>query len=287
MRRIKTFRLYESSDSFDDAIRLAFGPFTKDDDGYHFEEDVFVRKANIEDAMDKGILPSDSLKKLPIKIASVQRGLKIYNLGLETLEGCPEKVPYHFDCSGNQLRDLKNGPSFVGETYSCHKSSLVSLEGSPYQVSSLYVESNLLRNLSGGPRRVLRNLYLDRNPLTSLLGLPEFIGGTLSLTSCDSLESLNGLHMNIGKVMTSWFSIDWNLASIFNYLMSEASHNQQSKQYLLTFFEDRDLSVEEEKMLSDNWEFISSIYDNPNLAIDRIKFSPDMLRIVKTKQRFI
>jgi hypothetical protein len=285
MRRIKTFRLYESSDEFDDAIRLAFGPFTKDGDGYHFEEDVYVRKANIEDAIDNGILPSDSLKKLPIKIASVKKGLKIYDLGLETLEGCPDKVPYNFDCSGNQLRDLKNGPSFVGDTYTCHRSSLVSLEGSPFQVTSFYVESNLLRNLSGGPRRVLRNLYLDRNPLTSLVGLPEFIGGTLSLTECNLLNSLNGLHMNIGKVMTSWFSCDWDLKSIMEKL--ESNLGTEGKAYLLTFFEERDLNPQEEKTLIDNWNLIKSIYEKSGGTPEkRIRLSPDSLMLIKARSKF-
>jgi hypothetical protein len=101
---------------------------------------------------------------------------------LKSLEGCPQKVGYQFDCSEcNSLETLKGCPKEVGDYFYCYSCpELTSLEDCPKEV--------------GG------DFYCSCCPkLTSLKGCPEKVGGSFECSGCTKLESLKGCPKVVDK----------------------------------------------------------------------------------------
>jgi hypothetical protein len=81
----------------------------------------------------------------------------VTNLGLETLERCPENVPGTFECENNTaLTTLVGGPKVVGGHYRCSKTGIVNLVGAPEVVGINFNCTNCknLISLEGLPKKI-------------------------------------------------------------------------------------------------------------------------------------
>lgn len=243
---------------------------------YNVKGDVRIYSWHFKDAIKRGEI-ENRMDRMPMNFNEVTGSFNIRDVGFTSLEGCPEKVGEYFDCSGNKLVSLEGGPRSVEGVYTCFHNELKSLKGSPKRVEGMYAESNDLTNLIGSPRTILGSFYLDRNySLSSLEGIPDFIGGTLSIIST-GITSLDGLHENIGKVMTERFDIGWNHESRMEYL--KGYNNILGKELLLSYYNDRDLTPEEESGLADIWDDIEA-------DKSKIKTSERFSRLLRSKSRF-
>jgi hypothetical protein len=88
--------------------------------------------------------------------------------GLESLEGCPEKIPLNIVADHNDLTDLVGGPKEVLGTFNLAKNKLTNLLHSPVKVDELIVYDNPLESLEGFPSEI-QAIYLDNNPTLPLL----------------------------------------------------------------------------------------------------------------------
>jgi len=81
------------------------------------------------------IEPEDLIEgELPFKFYKVTGDFICRDLGLRTLEGCPEVVTGNFDCSENDLTTLEGGPREVGGIFNCMNNNLISLKDIPKKV---------------------------------------------------------------------------------------------------------------------------------------------------------
>lgn len=69
------------------------------------------------------------MRKLPLRFKNVSHSFYCNNLGLKTLEGCPEKVFGVFSCAENNLTSLKGCPKTVGSFFECYNNDIYSFEG--------------------------------------------------------------------------------------------------------------------------------------------------------------
>jgi hypothetical protein len=91
-----------------------------------------------------------------------------------------------FDCSGNELKDLKGAPQTVGENFYCDNNELTSLEGAPLTVGgSFHCTGNNLTDLKEAPLTVEGHFYCNNNYLTSLEGAPQKVGGDFGIRAWD------------------------------------------------------------------------------------------------------
>jgi len=117
------------------------------------------------------------------------------------------------DChiSFHSMEDLTELPirfNIVSGDFSCSRSGLTSLEGSPkYVEGSFWCHDMLqLKSLKGSPEYVKVSYDCDSNDLTSLEGCPKYVG--YNFRCCDNnLQSLKGAPEFIGG--------EWNIESIF------------------------------------------------------------------------
>jgi hypothetical protein len=285
MQRIKSFQIFEAlrNDKFFDSeiitplVDEKETKVTYENGKYSVHGYVSIDKWKILSFYAKGILPTKTITKLPVQFDKIQGSFSLENLGLKTLEGCPEFVSGSFSITGNDLENLEGGPKFVGDTYSCFRNGLKSLKGSPQKVSSMYAESNNLENLEGAPKMVERNFYLNKNKLKNCEGIPGSIGNMLSIMEMSEGFSLKGLHNNIGKVMTDYFSIKWDPQSRIRYLKSDAE--KEGKKLLLTFYEGCKVTQEEMEMLGE-------IADKIDIDLSDYNFPPDLASLIRVKQMF-
>jgi hypothetical protein len=92
----------------------------------------------------------------------VDGDVKLYNKKLTKLPFKFSKVRGSFYCSGNQLVNLEGSPQIVEGNFNCDCNQLVNLVGAPQKVGIDF-------NCSGNEQ------------LTSLEGVPEFLGGEFPL----------------------------------------------------------------------------------------------------------
>lgn len=252
------------------------GQYEMVDGKYNVKGDVRISSWHFKNAIERGEI-ENRMDRMPMEFNEVTGSFTIRDVGFTSLEGCPEKVGKYFDCSGNKLVSLEGGPRFVEGAYTCFYNSLKSLKGSPKRVEGMYAESNDLTNLIGSPRTILGSFYLNRNYfLSSLEGIPDFIGGTLSIVSTN-ITSLDGLHENIGKVMTERFTCDWNPEARMEFL--KKYQDPKNKELLLTYYEGRDLTEDEESSLAEIW-------DDIDVDKSKIRVSKNFQRLIKAKSRF-
>ena len=115
------------------------------------------------DVNDNVDLSNKKLKQIPIKFG---------------------KVKGWFDCSGNELTNLVNGPLYIGGSYFCNNNNLSDFEGSPITIGA--------------------NFICDDNPLESLIGLVT------------EVKPYNHFDMN-GKVKIIYEILKDNLEYINNF----------------------------------------------------------------------
>ena len=136
------------------------------------------------------------MKKLPIKFRKVSSGFYCANLGLTTLENCPEEVDGNFSCKNNNLTSLVGGPKKVRLDYNCSNNQLTSLKGIPREVESVIANNNKLKTLEGSPEIVNGVLAVDRNPLVSFKGIPKKLRVLYIPREMETKENLEWLDKN-------------------------------------------------------------------------------------------
>ena len=117
---------------------------------------------------------------------------------LTDLKGAPSTVGGGFHCYKNQLTTLEGAPSEVGGTFNCSSNQLTTLEGVPIEVNGYFdCSNNQLTDLKGAPSKVGWNFNCEENRLTSLEGAPSEVGGSFY---CDNnqLTTLQGAPSKVG-----------------------------------------------------------------------------------------
>lgn len=128
--------------------------------------------------------------ELPVKFGKVFGNFAIHDMGLITLNGCPDYIGGAFRCYNNNLMTLEGGPTKVDGIMSAANNHLTSLTGAPEEVGGVFIcRNNILQNLVGAPLKT-GGFQCDNNPLTSLEGLPKEINGPLNLTYMSILPVL-------------------------------------------------------------------------------------------------
>lgn len=102
--------------------------------------------------------------KLTVKFNKVTGNFVCNNLGLTSLEGCPEKVGGNFDCGFNNLTSLEGAPKEVSGDFECQYNSLTSFKGAPEEVGeNFFCSNNKLVSLEGCPEKVGGVFYFENN----------------------------------------------------------------------------------------------------------------------------
>ena len=105
-----------------------------------------------------------SLEHCPI----LGENLLCFHNQLVSLKGCPKVIPGDFNCSTNQLENLKNGPIEVGKNYHCEHNQLTSLLGVAKTIGlNLNCSSNQLSELKATIRNV-REVTAHNNDIVSI-----------------------------------------------------------------------------------------------------------------------
>lgn len=209
MRRLKTYELFENAKSGLTPHQIdILNRWTSDGVWTYDEERDLVN-------VDGDLYIFNNKDSIGIKFGRVTGLLDCSSAGLETLEGLglPDEVGGDFDCSANELKNLKGGPKRVDGSYNCYDTGLVSLEGSPVsvggnfdcsgnnllslergpkQVGGYYqCSNNQLKNLKGSIEECKFNFNCSKNTLKTLEGGPRKVGGSFD---CDNneLTSLKG-----------------------------------------------------------------------------------------------
>lgn len=116
--------------------------------------------------------------------------------GRFTKDGSHLRFENNFECADVGLTTLEGMPQDIGNNVYVHNNLLTSLKGMPPIVyGNFSAKNNRLKDLTHGPARVLRDVYVSGNPLESFEGMPR-IGGALYMESC-RLTSLHDVHKHI------------------------------------------------------------------------------------------
>ena len=93
---------------------------------------------------------------------------------IEEVDTLPCKFGFvtgNFDCSYNELTNLKRAPNNVGGHFNCFNNKLTSLSGAPKEIGGHFICSrNDLTSLKGGPSKVGGKFDCD----TRLHSTPEY-----------------------------------------------------------------------------------------------------------------
>lgn len=119
-----------------------------------------------------------------------------------SLVGSPKYVGGDFNCGNNKLFSLKGAPKEVGKDFICNFSRIITLEGLPKKIGgSISLQGNKLIFLVGSPSRVNGDFDCSYNQLTSLKGAPQYVALDFNCSSNETLTSLEGLPKFIGKTL--------------------------------------------------------------------------------------
>ena len=111
-------------------------------------------------------------------LVDVDGDVDLFELGLNEIPLKFNHVSGNFNCSHNNLTDLKGSPKYVSGSFFCSDNNLTSLEFCPKEVGeNFYCYNNDLTTLLGSPNEVGGGFYCDRNDLTTLEFSPESMGG--------------------------------------------------------------------------------------------------------------
>lgn len=108
--------------------------------------------------------------KLTVKFKSVKGTFNCNNLGLTTLEGCPQSVS-EFLCSGNNLTSLQYCPSEIRLAIKCLDNQLTNLDYLPEKCHRVYCGHNNIKSLSSNTCKKMYTLDCSYNPLTTFEGI--------------------------------------------------------------------------------------------------------------------
>jgi hypothetical protein len=102
--------------------------------------------------------------------------LSLIDVGINSLEGCPQKIEGDFFCDNNHLKSLEGGPTDVQASYFCGYCGLESMKGCPEVVNDV--------------------LNCESNRLKSFEFFPSHVENTID-ASCNLIESLHNIHLQI------------------------------------------------------------------------------------------
>ncbi len=146
---------------------------------FSFVEGDFTLEINALDSLE--FLPS--FVKKNVSLGSALKSLQTSSL---------VEVGGDFHCTGNELKNLKGGPTIVGGNYYCHSNLLAYLTGAPTTINGNFCcQHNPLLSLTGGPSIVKGNYSCKVTKIKSLTGAPNHIKGDFFANHC-SLTSLKG-----------------------------------------------------------------------------------------------
>ena len=234
MKHIKPYKIFES-------VGLNF-PTTREEVIEVCEKHKIINYTINDDLsidVDGGVGLSDKgLKYLPLRFNYVSGLFQCSFNGLLSLEGSPQTVGKHFDCSDNKkLKSLKGGPQTVGGYFNCGGNNLKTLEGCPQTVSdSFYCHYNKLTSLESCPQKVGGSFGCFYNNLESLEGCPHTVDGSF-LCSNNELKTLKGSPQTVGG---SFYCADNELRDLEHFPEVSGSINIEGNTvYLLvhTFIE--------------------------------------------------
>jgi hypothetical protein len=133
--------------------------------------------------------------KIPVKFTKVNGNFVCKNVGLTTLENCPEIIGGEFDCSNNELTNLVGGPNEVGWNYRCSNNKLESIKGVAFTIGASRNDSlfncsnNPLQSLETGRQQEVtifgRGMLCTDTTLKSFAGTALDIKGTMDVRSND------------------------------------------------------------------------------------------------------
>ncbi len=106
----------------------------KDENGWFIDDDISIPQYFAHNG------------ELVVKFSKVSGTFMLNNLELTSLKGTPREC-YNFDCSYNNLTDLKGGPDKVDYSYKCMNNKLTSIEGFPKIRGYLNLSHNNIKNL--------------------------------------------------------------------------------------------------------------------------------------------
>jgi len=138
-----------------------------------------------------------------IRIKHIKGDLDIHNLKLNEI---PEwisliKIDGDFDCSINNLLDLKNSPKTLLGSFYCNTNTLTSLKGCTKMIGKSFVcRNNKLTSLEGGPEWVGNDYICSENNLKSVNGIADKINGDFICKNNSIKLFKNDIYSYITKV---------------------------------------------------------------------------------------
>ena len=102
----------------------------------------------------------------------VDRHVTLQSNGLTKLPLKFGKVNGYFNCNFNKLITLEGSPTEVTRYFLCTNNKLITLIGGPKQVGgSYYCEYNHLKDVHGFPEYFYNNIYIKENPVSEIINL--------------------------------------------------------------------------------------------------------------------
>lgn len=140
--------------------------------------------------------------KIPVKFYRVTGNFICKNIGLKSLENCPESVGGEFDCSNNELKDLIGGPNEVGTNYRCKNNKLESIKGVAYSIGASYEGSTF--NCSNNPLKSLetgrtQEVVIFGNMICTDTTLPTFANTALEVRNTFDASRNDLRHFDLFK----------------------------------------------------------------------------------------
>ena len=175
MKFIKSYKLFESvhNDQF----------FKTYEETKNWLDNFYVKNYTINkdltvDVNGEVSLSFNDLDFIPVQFGVVTRNFDCSNNNLKNLKGCPNKTRY-FDCQHNKLESLEGCPFEINGLLDCTYNNLKKLDCGPIKISGIYggisCSNNKLDSLEGCPK--VKNLYFDNNDILDLKGLPIGVEG--------------------------------------------------------------------------------------------------------------
>jgi len=144
--------------------------------------------------------------KISVRIRKVQGNFNCSDNNLTDLKGAPEYVKENFKCYSNKLGTLEGAPKYVGGHFWCDRNNLKNLIGAPQYIGKgFYCSFNQLVSLEGAPKRVEGGFDCSTNQLQTLQGAPEYVGSDFDCSD-NALVSLEGAPKYVGGVFECGFN---------------------------------------------------------------------------------
>ena len=197
------------------------------------------------------------LTKIPIRFNRVNGDFNCSYNNLTDLKGFPRYIGGDIFLYDNKLTSLDGITDRIEKKLDIGKNSLTSLKGCPKWIGGHFIcNDNLLSSLEFSPDYVGGSFYCSRNGLTDLVGSPKQVGGIFFCVNNPGLINLKGVSEKIGA---EFYCIDTPLGSIFDKV-------DQHFLYTFNFY----------KIIKDNTvnlkrlKYVMDLYDQP-IDLDEIE----------------